>query len=87
VQPLTDKQANEILANALASQERNEPTPTKVQSPIEENADAELEQEQEQQHPFDTSLSPIPAPTSGEVVSGKFLNNSSEYFQLIKSFF
>ncbi|XP_034485018.1 protein lap4 isoform X16 [Drosophila innubila] len=67
VQPLTDKQANEILANALASQERNEPTPTKVQSPIEENADAELEQEQEQQHPFDTSLSPIPAPV--EVVS------------------
>lgn len=55
------------MANALASQEqRNEPTtqPAKVQSPIEENADAEqLEQEQQQQkqHPFDASLSPIPA--------------------------
>lgn len=65
VQHLTDKQANEILANALATQERNEPTSqlAKVQSPIEENADAEqLEQEQQQQqHPFDASLSPIPA--------------------------
>ncbi|XP_023166086.2 protein lap4 isoform X17 [Drosophila hydei] len=70
VQHLTDKQANEILANALASQDRNSPTPqhslTNVQSPIEENADAEqYEQEQEQeqkQQPFDISLSPIPAP-------------------------
>ncbi|XP_017092759.2 protein lap4 isoform X25 [Drosophila bipectinata] len=74
VQHLTDKQASEILANALASQERNDTTPQhslsgKVQSPIEENADAEqleLEQEQEeeqkqQKRPFDTSLSPIPA--------------------------
>lgn len=67
VQHLTDKQANEILANALATQERNEPTSqlAKVQSPIEENADAEqLEQEQQQQQqqrPFDASLSPIPA--------------------------
>lgn len=64
MQHLTDKQANEILANALATQERNEPTSqlAKVQSPIEENADAEqLEQEQQQQHPFDASLSPIPA--------------------------
>ncbi|XP_060648492.1 protein lap4 isoform X13 [Drosophila nasuta] len=77
VQPLTDKQASEILANALASQERNnEQTPQhSVQSPIEEeNTDAEqLEQEQEQQqqqqHPFDASLSPIPAPTSAEAVS------------------
>lgn len=84
---MTDKQANEILANALASKERNEPpTPAKVQSPIEENADAEqLEQEQSQEHPFDTSLSPIPGPTSTEVASGKFLNNSSEQFQLFKS--
>ncbi|XP_032295240.1 protein lap4 isoform X10 [Drosophila virilis] len=54
VQHLTDKQANEILANALASQERDSPEPqqslAKVQSPIEENADAELlEQQQEQQ--------------------------------------
>ncbi|XP_043863387.1 protein lap4 isoform X12 [Drosophila mojavensis] len=74
VQHLTDKQANEILANALASKDRNSPTPqhslTNVQSPIEENADAEqFEQEQEQQQqqhqqqqPFDISLSPIPAP-------------------------
>lgn len=70
MQHLTDKQANEILANALASQDRNSPTPqhslTNVQSPIEENADAEqYEQEQEQeqkQQPFDISLSPIPAP-------------------------
>lgn len=70
VQHLTDKQASEILANALACQERNDTTPQhslsgKVQSPIEENADAEqLEQEQEeeqQKRPFDTSLSPIPA--------------------------
>ncbi|XP_023036384.1 protein lap4 isoform X18 [Drosophila willistoni] len=78
VQHLTDKQANEILANALASQKRNDAitaTPQhslgKVQSPIEENADAEqLEQEQEQQHQqqqqhlFDASLSPIPAITT-----------------------
>ncbi|XP_064550650.1 protein lap4 isoform X13 [Drosophila montana] len=74
VQHLTDKQANEILANALASQERDSPEPqqsvAKVQSPIEENADAELleqqqeqqEQLQQQQQPFDASLSPIPAP-------------------------
>ncbi|KAH8294915.1 hypothetical protein KR018_004289 [Drosophila ironensis] len=71
VQHLTDKQASEILANALASQERSDSiTPQhslsgKVQSPIEENADAEQlaqqEQEQKQQQPFDTSLSPIPA--------------------------
>ncbi|KAH8382820.1 hypothetical protein KR009_005423 [Drosophila setifemur] len=78
VQHLTDKQASEILANALASQDRNDTTPQhslsgKVTSPIEENADAEqleLEREQEQEqeelqqqqkHPFDTSLSPIPA--------------------------
>ncbi|KPU80360.1 uncharacterized protein Dana_GF16442, isoform M [Drosophila ananassae] len=73
VQHLTDKQASEILANALASQERNDTTPQhslsgKVQSPIEENADAEqlaVEQEQEEEEqlkrPFDTSLSPIPA--------------------------
>lgn len=74
MQHLTDKQANEILANALASQDRNSPTPqhslTNVQSPIEENADAEQfeqeqdheQQQQQQQQPFDISLSPIPAP-------------------------
>lgn len=72
MQHLTDKQANEILANALALQERDSPEPqqsmAKVQSPIEENADAELleqqqeQQEQQQQQPFDASLSPIPAP-------------------------
>ncbi|KAH8326404.1 hypothetical protein KR067_006541 [Drosophila pandora] len=73
VQHLTDKQASEILANALASQERNDTTPQhslsgKVQSPIEENADAEQlavaqeqEEEEQQKRPFDTSLSPIPA--------------------------
>ncbi|KAH8359318.1 hypothetical protein KR093_005743 [Drosophila rubida] len=69
VQPLTDKQASEILANALASQERNEHSLGTVQSPIEEeNTDAE-QLEEEQQHPFDASLSPIPAPTSAEAVS------------------
>ncbi|XP_065721751.2 protein lap4 isoform X6 [Drosophila suzukii] len=68
VQHLTDKQASEILANALASQERNDGTPQhslsgKVTSPIEEEEQLEVEQEQEQQqkHPFDSSLSPIPA--------------------------
>ncbi|EDV92644.1 GH18723 [Drosophila grimshawi] len=72
VQHLTDKQANEILANALASQESNSPTPqhslNKVQSPIEEDADEEQLEQQEQQpqqqqplQPFDASLSPIPA--------------------------
>ncbi|KAH8362798.1 hypothetical protein KR084_001135 [Drosophila pseudotakahashii] len=69
VQHLTDKQASEILANALASQERNDSTPQhslsgKVTSPIEEEEQLEVEQEQEQQqqqHPFDSSLSPIPA--------------------------
>ncbi|XP_050745004.1 protein lap4 isoform X14 [Drosophila biarmipes] len=65
VQHLTDKQASEILANALASQERNDGTPQhslsgKVTSPIEEEEQLEVEQEQ-QQHPFDSSLSPIPA--------------------------
>ncbi|XP_017037718.1 protein lap4 isoform X16 [Drosophila kikkawai] len=68
VQHLTDKQASEILANALASQERNDATPQhslsgKVQSPIEEEEHLELEGEQDQQkqQPFDASLSPIPA--------------------------
>ncbi|XP_070073157.1 protein lap4 isoform X6 [Drosophila takahashii] len=67
VQHLTDKQASEILANALASQERNDSTPQhslsgKVTSPIEEEEQLEVEQEQQQQqHPFDSSLSPIPA--------------------------
>ncbi|KAH8232131.1 hypothetical protein KR032_000166 [Drosophila birchii] len=68
VQHLTDKQASEILANALASQERNDTTPQhslsgKVQSPIEEEEQLEVEREQDQQkqHPFDASLSPIPA--------------------------
>ncbi|KAH8257775.1 hypothetical protein KR038_000859 [Drosophila bunnanda] len=68
VQHLTDKQASEILANALASQERSDATPQhslsgKVQSPIEEEEQLELEREQDQQkqHPFDASLSPIPA--------------------------
>ncbi|XP_026840018.1 protein lap4 [Drosophila persimilis] len=75
VQHLTDKQANEILANALATQERNEtPTPPhsslgKVTSPIEEeeNADIDVDSEGQEsqsqtQHPFDVSLSPIPIP-------------------------
>ncbi|XP_016977434.1 protein lap4 isoform X23 [Drosophila rhopaloa] len=67
VQHLTDKQASEILANALASQERNDTTPQhslsgKVTSPIEEEEQLEVEREQDQQqHPFDSSLSPIPA--------------------------
>lgn len=67
VQHLTDKQASEILANALASQERNDTTPQhslsgKVTSPIEEEEQLEVEREQDpQKHPFDTSLSPIPA--------------------------
>ncbi|XP_017052459.1 LOW QUALITY PROTEIN: protein lap4 [Drosophila ficusphila] len=67
VQHLTDKQASEILANALASQERNDATPQhslsgKVTSPIEEEEQLEVEREQGQQHqPFDSSLSPIPA--------------------------
>ncbi|XP_017846468.1 protein lap4 isoform X15 [Drosophila busckii] len=66
VQHLTDKQANELVCNALANPEAaNEPTTPqhKVQSPIEENEDEEqLEQEQQQQQqqrPFDSSLSPI----------------------------
>ncbi|BFF92120.1 protein lap4 [Drosophila madeirensis] len=71
VQHLTDKQANEILANALATQERNEtPTPPhsslgKVTSPIEEEetADVDSEGQEQSQHPFDVSLSPIPIPT------------------------
>ncbi|KRK04405.1 protein lap4 isoform X12 [Drosophila yakuba] len=77
VQHLTDKQASEILANALASQERNDTTPQhslsgKVTSPIEEEEQLEVEQEQEQeqqqqqQHPFDSSLSPIPAGKTAE---------------------
>ncbi|XP_043656604.1 protein lap4 isoform X11 [Drosophila teissieri] len=74
VQHLTDKQASEILANALASQERNDTTPQhslsgKVTSPIEEEEQLEVEQEQEQQqqqHPFDSSLSPIPAGKAAE---------------------
>ncbi|XP_017079671.2 protein lap4 isoform X13 [Drosophila eugracilis] len=70
VQHLTDKQASEILANALASQERNDTTPQhslsgKVTSPIEEEEQLEVEQDQ-QQHPFDSSLSPIPAGKTGE---------------------
>ncbi|XP_052859508.1 protein lap4 isoform X19 [Drosophila gunungcola] len=66
VQHLTDKQASEILANALASQERTDTTPQhslsgKVTSPIEEEEQLEVEREQDQQqHPFDSSLSPIP---------------------------
>ncbi|XP_015037181.2 protein lap4 isoform X28 [Drosophila pseudoobscura] len=79
VQHLTDKQANEILANALATQERNEtPTPPhsslgKVTSPIEEeeNADIDVDSEGQEsqsqtqtQHPFDVSLSPIPIATN-----------------------
>ncbi|XP_033245470.1 protein lap4 isoform X6 [Drosophila miranda] len=76
VQHLTDKQANEILANALATQERNETTTPphsslgKVTSPIEEeeNADIDVDSEGQEsqtqtQHPFDVSLSPIPIPT------------------------
>ncbi|KQS52214.1 uncharacterized protein Dere_GG11485, isoform E [Drosophila erecta] len=72
VQHLTDKQASEILANALASQERNDTTPQhslsgKVTSPIEEEEQLEVEQEQQQQqHPFDSSLSPIPAGKAAE---------------------
>ncbi|XP_039490896.1 protein lap4 isoform X22 [Drosophila santomea] len=77
VQHLTDKQASEILANALASQERNDTTPQhslsgKVTSPIEEEEQLEVDQEQEQeqqqqqQHPFDSSLSPIPAGKTAE---------------------
>ncbi|EDW04550.1 GH23498 [Drosophila grimshawi] len=80
VQHLTDKQANEILANALASQESNSPTPqhslNKVQSPIEEDADEEQLEQQEQQQkqqqplqPFDASLSPIPAITAETAVA------------------
>ncbi|XP_030370121.1 protein lap4 isoform X2 [Scaptodrosophila lebanonensis] len=80
VQQMTDKQATEILANALASQERNEPLPvtpqhslTKLQSPIEENADAEqleqLQQEQQlqqqqQQQSFNAPLTPLAATTA-----------------------
>nr|NP_001247322.1 scribble, isoform R [Drosophila melanogaster]AFH06639.1 scribble, isoform R [Drosophila melanogaster] len=74
VQHLTDKQASEILANALASQERNDTTPQhslsgKVTSPIEEEEQLEVEQEQQQQqqqHPFDSSLSPISAGKTAE---------------------
>ncbi|XP_020811011.1 protein lap4 isoform X13 [Drosophila serrata] len=81
VQHLTDKQASEILANALASQERNDATPQhslsgKVQSPIEEEEQLELEREQDQQkqqHPFDASLSPIPA--SGKTEAGTEQDN------------
>jgi len=82
VQHLTDKQASEILANALASQERNDGTPQhslsgKVTSPIEEEEQLEVEQEQEQQqkHPFDSSLSPIPAGKAEAATdSGKYQN-------------
>ncbi|XP_032577529.1 protein lap4 isoform X21 [Drosophila sechellia] len=72
VQHLTDKQASEILANALATQERNDTTPQhslsgKVTSPIEEEEQLEVEQEQnQQQHPFDSSLSPISAGKTAE---------------------
>ncbi|EDX11506.1 GD15041 [Drosophila simulans] len=61
-----------ILANALATQERNDTTPQhslsgKVTSPIEEEEQLEVEQEQQQQqHPFDSSLSPISAGKTAE---------------------
>jgi len=72
------------LANALASQERNDTTPQhslsgKVTSPIEEEEQLEVEQEQQQQqqqHPFDSSLSPISAGKTAEASTdpGKYRN-------------